>query len=98
LGRTTTHEIGHWLNLRHIWADTENCSGSDFVEDTPNAAGPNYGKPKFPHVTCNNGPNGDMFINYMDYVDDDSMYIFTGGQVQRILVALSEERSSIGKS
>jgi hypothetical protein len=39
LGRTTTHEVGHWLNLRHIWGDTEDCSGTDFVADTPNAAG-----------------------------------------------------------
>ena len=47
-GRTAVHEIGHWLNLRHIWGDTEDCSGSDLVADTPNAAGPNYGKPRLP--------------------------------------------------
>ena len=96
-GRTTTHEVGHWLNLRHIWADTEDCSGSDFVADTPNAAGPNYGKPKFPHVTCNNGPSGDMFVNYMDYVDDDSMFMFTTQQVVRMQAALSGPRKKIGK-
>jgi hypothetical protein len=66
LGRTATHEVGHYFNLRHIWADTEDCSGSDYVADTPNAAGPNYGKPSFPVVSCGNGPNGDMFMNYMD--------------------------------
>ena len=70
LGRTTTHEIGHWLNLRHIWGDTEDCSGTDFVADTPNAAGPNFGAPAFPSVSCGNGPNGDMYVNYMDYTDD----------------------------
>ena len=71
LGRTATHEIGHWLNLRHIWGDDGPAArGSDFVADTPNAAGPNFGTPTFPHVTCNNGPNGDMFMNYMDYTDD----------------------------
>ena len=96
-GRTATHEVGHWLNLRHIWADTEDCSGTDFVADTPNAAGPNYGKPKFPHVTCNNGPNGDMFVNYMDYVDDDSMFMFTTQQVVRMQAALSGPRKKIGK-
>jgi hypothetical protein len=98
LGRTATHEVGHWLNLRHIWADTEDCSGSDFVADTPNAAGPNYGKPKFPHVTCNNGPNGDMFVNYMDYVDDNAMFMFTTQQMVRMQAALSGPRKKLGKS
>jgi hypothetical protein len=96
LGRTATHEIGHWLNMRHIWGDTEDCSGTDFVSDTPNARGPNFGKPKFPHVTCSNGPNGDMFMNYMDYVDDDSMFMFTAQQVVRMHAALDGPRSSIG--
>ena len=69
-GRTATHEVGHYFNLRHIWGDTADCSGSDMVADTPNCAGPNTGMPAYPHVTCNNGPNGDMFVNYMDYTDD----------------------------
>ena len=93
-GRTATHEIGHWLNLRHIWGDTEDCSGSDFVEDTPNSQGPNYGKPSFPHVSCKNGPNGDMFMNYMDYVDDAAMILFTEGQAARISAALTGPRES----
>jgi hypothetical protein len=97
LGRTTTHEIGHWLNLRHIWGDTEDCSGSDFVADTPNAAGPNYGKPAFPHISCNNGPNGDMFMNYMDYVDDDAMFMFSTQQVARMAASLKGPRASIGR-
>ena len=97
LGRTATHEIGHWLNLRHIWGDDGNgCNGSDFVNDTPNQAGPNFGKPAFPHVTCNNGPNGDMFMNYMDYVDDAAMFMFTGGQVDRMQASLDGDRGSIG--
>jgi hypothetical protein len=97
LGRTTTHEVGHWFNLRHIWGDTEDCSGSDFVADTPNAAGPNFGKPKFPHVTCSNGPNGDMFVNYMDYVDDDTMFMFTTQQVVRMQAALNGPRKKLGR-
>jgi hypothetical protein len=64
LGRTLTHEVGHWLNLRHIWGDA-NC-GSDLVSDTPTQQTSNYGCPTFPKVTCSNGPNGDMFMNYMD--------------------------------
>ena len=71
LGRTATHEIGHWLNLNHIWGDDgTGCSGTDNVADTPNQGGPNYGAPTFPHLSCSNGPNGDLFVNYMDYVDD----------------------------
>jgi hypothetical protein len=96
-GRTATHEIGHWLNLYHIWGDDgTGCGGSDEVGDTPNAAGPNYGCPTFPSVTCGNGPNGDMFMNYMDYTDDACMYMFTAGQVTRMQAALDGPRASIG--
>jgi Pregnancy-associated plasma protein-A len=94
-GRTATHEVGHYMNLRHIWADTPDCSGSDMVADTPNAAGPNFGLPAFPHITCNNGPNGDMFVNYMDYTDDAGMVMFTAQQVLRMRTALDQERSGL---
>ena len=97
LGRTATHEIGHWLNLRHIWGDRNDCGGTDFVTDTPNAQLPNTGKPTFPHVTCNNGPNGDMFMNYMDYVDDDTMFMFTPGQVVRMNATLAGPRRKVGR-
>jgi Pregnancy-associated plasma protein-A len=97
LGRTATHEIGHWLNLRHIWGDDgTGCTGDDFVADTPNAGGPNFGTPTFPSISCNNGPNGDLFMNYMDYVDDVAMFMFTQGQVSRMQAALDGPRSSIG--
>ena len=99
LGRTATHEIGHWLNLRHIWGDDgDGCGGSDFVADTPNQAGPNVGVPSFPHVTCSNGPNGDLFMNYMDYTDDAGMFMFSAGQVTRMQACLDGPRSSIGRS
>ncbi len=94
LGRTATHEVGHWLNLRHIWGDTNDCTGSDQVEDTPKAQTANTGKPTFPNVTCMNAPNGDMFMNYMDYVDDDSMYMFTSGQVARMRATLTGPRKT----
>jgi hypothetical protein len=96
LGRTAVHEVGHWLNLHHIWGDTTDCSGSDFVADTPNAQHPNFNKPTFPHISCNNGPSGDMFVNYMDYVDDDTMVMFTAGQVARMRATLDGPRKSIG--
>ncbi|HYP28672.1 MAG TPA: zinc metalloprotease [Blastocatellia bacterium] len=95
LGRTAVHEVGHYLNLRHIWGDTEDCSGSDFVPDTPKAQHPNRGKPTFPHISCSNGPNGDMFMNYMDYVDDDSMFMFTTQQVARMNATLDGARGTL---
>ncbi|HDR3652465.1 TPA: zinc metalloprotease [Bacillus anthracis] len=103
LGRTATHEIGHWFNLFHIWGDDRNaCTGSDRVSDTPNQGGHNGGKSSqgtnpditFPHISCNNGPDGDMFMNYMDYVNDDTMVMFTKGQVDRIDACLAGPRSS----
>jgi Pregnancy-associated plasma protein-A/FG-GAP-like repeat len=94
LGRTATHEIGHWLNLFHIWGDDgTGCNGSDKVDDTPNAAGPNFGCPIFPSVTCDNDPDGDMFMNYMDYVDDACMVMFTAGQVTRMQAAIDGPRA-----
>ena len=94
-GRTATHEIGHYFNLRHIWGDTPDCSGSDMASDTPNCAGPNGGKPTWPVITCNNGPNGDMFMNYMDYTDDAAMFMFTAQQVLRMRAALETLRSGL---
>ncbi len=77
-GRTATHEVGHWLNLFHVWGDA-NC-GDDLVVDTPQQQTANLGCPAFPHRTCGNTTNGDMFMNYMDYTDDGCMNVFTNGQ------------------
>lgn len=99
LGRTATHEIGHWLNLFHIWGDDGmGCAGTDQVDDTPNQAGPNTGVPGFPHVSCNNAPDGDMFVNFMDYVDDRCMVMFTAGQIDRMHAALDESRPTFSET
>ena len=79
-GRTATHEVGHYLNLRHIWGDGR-CRQDDFVSDTPSSDGPNYGCPSYPTVNCR---SNDMTMNYMDYVDDACMYMFTEGQKTRM--------------
>ncbi len=81
-GRTTTHEVGHWLNLRHIWGDAS-C-GNDLVSDTPTQQTSNYGCPSFPNVTCSSTANGDQFMNYMDYTDDGCMNMFSLGQKSRM--------------
>ena len=98
-GRTATHEVGHWLNLLHTWGDDENssdnCAGSDQVNDTPNQGGPNYGCPNAGTSSCG---SADMFMNYMDYVDDNCMNIFTQGQKSRMQATLNGFRASIQNS
>lgn len=79
-GRTATHEVGHYLNLRHIWGDGR-CNRDDYVADTPSSDRPNYGCPSFPTNHCN---STDMTMNYMDYTDDACMYMFSNGQKQRM--------------
>ena len=82
LGRTATHEVGHWMNLRHIWGDA-NC-GSDLVSDTPTHDSANYGVPAYPHYSTCAGTPVEMTMNYMDYTDDRGMYMFSNGQKSRI--------------
>jgi len=79
-GRTTTHEVGHYLNLRHIWGDGR-CNRDDFVADTPVSDAPNYGCPSFPTTNCR---STDMTMNYMDYTDDACMNMFSAGQKTRM--------------
>ncbi|MBX7226252.1 MAG: zinc-dependent metalloprotease [Chitinophagales bacterium] len=84
-----THEVGHWLNLEHTFGttpsdQTQTCNDNDFVGDTPNQEDPNYGCPTFPQISCNNGPNGDMYMNYMDYTNDNCQTMFSIGQSDRM--------------
>ena len=80
-GRTATHEVGHWLNLRHIWGDA--TCGSDLVSDTPTHNTSNGGCPSYPHYSTCSGAPVEMTMNYMDYTDDACMYMFTPGQKAR---------------
>ena len=79
IGRTTTHEVGHWLNLRHIWGDG-GCGADDFVSDTPKSGGANYGC----QVGSSSCGSTDMLENYMDYSDDACMNLYTIGQKNRM--------------
>ncbi len=81
-GRTATHEVGHWLNLRHIWGDA-NC-GSDLVGDTPQHNTANYGCPTYPHRSTCSGTPVEMTMNYMDYTNDACMFMFSAGQKTRM--------------
>jgi hypothetical protein len=82
LGRTGTHEVGHWMNLRHIWGDA--TCGSDLVSDTPTHNTANYGVPVYPHYSTCSGTPVEMTMNYMDYTDDAGMYMFSNGQKSRM--------------
>lgn len=101
-GRTATHEVGHYLGLRHIWGDG-GCSVDDFCDDTPRSSAANYGCPNinrcddtqfspFPTVNL-----PDQVQNYMDYTDDACMNIFTANQTTRMLTVLqnSPRRASL---
>jgi len=81
-GRTATHEVGHWLNLRHIWGDAS-C-GNDQVGDTPLHNTANYGCPAAGHKSTCSGAPVEMTMNYMDYTDDACMYMFSAGQKTRM--------------
>lgn len=93
LGRTATHEVGHWLNLQHIWGDASGCTTDDNVNDTPLQDAEHYQCIQFPFISCGN--SGDMSMNYMDYSRDSCMNIFTEGQKQRMVGAINLFRSSI---
>ncbi len=91
LGRTTTHEVGHYLGLDHIWGG--GCSQDDGISDTPQQQSDNGGCPNHPSPSCNNG--GDMFMNYMDYVNDLCMNAFSAGQNTYMRQILNTSRSSL---
>ncbi|CAM4004478.1 M43 family zinc metalloprotease [Flavobacterium sinopsychrotolerans] len=86
-GRTTSHEVGHWLGLRHIWGDG-GCDVDDFCEDTPNAGQENEGCPTGVD-SCPTSPGMDMVENYMDYTYDACMNIFTADQKTRMITVMN---------
>lgn len=91
LGRTASHELGHCFNLYHIWADDNGaCTGSDLVSDTPNQADATSGCPTFPALdACATTSPGYMFMNFMDYSNDNCMNMFTQGQSTRMNAVLN---------
>lgn len=103
LGRTTTHEVGHWLGLFHIWGDDSDCTGSDSIPDTPNADAASASDCQVLLNSCNNedaywgalDPN-DMVQNYMDYSHDSCMNMFTLGQKARMYSFLYTDSTRMG--
>jgi hypothetical protein len=95
LGRTATHEIGHFLGLQHIWR-SDGCNSDDGFSDTPLQDVENYGCPVHPSPSCNNA--GDMFMNYMDYTDDACMNAFSAMQANHMRTILMGIRASLAAS
>lgn len=93
--KTAVHEAGHWLGLKHLWGD-EYC-GDDEVSDTPKQASYTIGCPTNVRITCGNGPNGDMYMNYMDFTSDACTHMFSLGQKSRMraLFAAGGPRNSL---
>jgi hypothetical protein len=105
MGRTLTHESGHWLGLWHIWGDDfGSCSGSDYTTDTPNQDSENYTCPTTNGAVvtdgCTASSPGVNYQNYMDYSDDKCMVMFTAGQKARIQAVMANcvRRASLNTS
>lgn len=87
LGRTTTHEVGHYLGLLHVFGDFNGCGTTDYVDDTPMQSDRTFTCPSSPLTQCGHHV---MFQNYLDYTDDACMNLFTAGQVERMQTVLDE--------
>ena len=102
-GRTATHEIGHYFGLAHIWGNSNNpttCGtplNDDWCDDTPATNQPYFNKPKYPDnkYVCTPTEDGAMFMNYMDYVDDGAMGLFTNDQKTIVQNVLQGPRASL---
>ena len=94
LGKTLVHEIGHYLNLQHVWGrgDGGNCENDDGIDDTPDQLWPYFNCPVGEQTSCG---SADMYMNFMDFTNDPCLRLFTRQQVNAMLNALTEHRSAL---
>jgi len=90
LGRTMTHELGHYFGLNHLWGKENGCDNDDGIEDTPIQEGPYIDCLEFPQLSCE---SFDMHMNFMDFSNDECLLFFTQGQVEIMQQTLAEIRS-----
>ena len=97
LGRTLTHETGHWLGLHHLWGPDDNagCHGDDRISDTPPQSGPQKGCPKHYQKENKCDEAYPLLMNFMDYLDDECSLMFTNGQTIRMREQLKTMRASV---
>ncbi|MCT2564572.1 T9SS type A sorting domain-containing protein [Chryseobacterium herbae] len=100
-GRTATHEIGHYFGLLHPWGEDDSLCGTadnnDGCADTPATNNPYFGGNVFPDNTntCTPSDNGAMFMNFMDYVTDTEMALFSNDQKTIKTNTMSGPRASL---
>lgn len=93
-GRTLSHELGHYFDLRHIWGDLPDCNIDDNIGDTPKQATENTGCPNFPKINCDTTAGGEMYMNFMDYVVDNCYSMFTQQQCNVMRTAATTQTAS----
>ncbi len=96
LGRTLVHEMGHYLGLLHPWGQViGDCDEEDGMPDTPPQEGPYYDCPTYPQISCE---VSSMYMNYMDYIADECMQLFTKDQTKEMIAVLNNSRSGLKQS
>lgn len=99
LGRTLTHELGHYFGLEHIWGDVDDCSNDDNIADTPPQETSTEECLTYPfYDDCTDTGDGINFYNYMDYTDDECMAMFTADQAARMQAVVAIPYADGGRS
>ncbi len=95
-GRTLVHEMGHYFGLRHLWgAEEGSCTNTDYMSDTPWQREANFKCSNYPSISCPAEPEGDLFMNFMDYADDTCSLFFTKNQIEYMQLVLRTSKVTL---